>query len=127
VIARVSDRPSGTATPIDSAPLLGDWMNYDLSTRNIAALTITRRGDHVILRITGAPDVDWGEAAVEPFSLTTAGGEAAAFRASYDFDFARIAILAYLNKRLLVVDAYTIFHDDSGRSNYFARDHFYLR
>jgi hypothetical protein len=127
VIARLSDRPSRTVTPIDPNPLLGDWINYDLSSRNIATLTIARRGETVILRITGAPDTDWGETAVDPFSLTPAGVEAAAFRAAYDFDFAQIAILAYLNKRLLVVDAYTIFQDDSGRSNYFARDHFYLR
>jgi hypothetical protein len=127
VIARLSDRPSGIVTTIDAAPLLGDWINYDTSSRNIAGLTIVRRGDAVILRITGAPDVDWGETPIDAFSLTTAGGEAASFRAAYDFDFARIAILAYLNKRLLVVDAYTIFHDGSGRSNYFARDHFWLR
>jgi hypothetical protein len=127
VIARLSDRPSGTVTPIDPATLLGDWINYDTSSRNIAGLTIAQRGDAVILRISGAPDIDWGETLIEPFSLTTAGGEAAAFRAAYDFGFARIAILAYLNKRLLVVDAYTAFHDDSARSNYFARDHFWLR
>jgi hypothetical protein len=127
VIARLSDRPSGTVAPIDPAPLLGEWINYDTSSRNIAAVTIAQRGNGVILRITGAPDVDWGEVALEPFSLTTSGGEAAAFRAAYDFGFARVAILAYLNKRLLVVDAYTIFRDGSGRSNYFARDHFYLR
>ena len=127
MIARLSDRPSGTAAPIDPETLLGDWNNYDTSSRNIAALTIARRDDAVILRITGAPDVDWGETIIEPFSLTTAGGEAAAFRAAYDFDFAKIAILAYLNKRLLVVDAYTNFHDGSRRSNYFARDHFWAR
>jgi len=126
VIARLSDRPAGTVTPIDPATLLGDWINYDTSSRNIAALTIAQRGEAIIVRITGAPDIDWGEAALEPFSLTTAGGEAAAFRAAYDFDFARISVLAYLNKRLLVVDAYTIFDDGSGRSNYFARDHFWL-
>ena len=85
------------------------------------------RGEAVILRVTGAPADDWGETFIEPFPLTTAGGEAAAFRAAYDFDFARVAILAYLNKRLLVVDAYTTFQDDSGRSNYFARDHFWSR
>lgn len=127
MIARLSDRPSGNAAPIDAATLLGDWINYDTSSRNVARLSITSRGEIVILRITGAPDIDWGETSLDPFSLTTAGGEAAAFRAAYDFDFARIAILAYLNKRLLVVDAYTTFHDDSGRSSYFARDHFWLR
>jgi hypothetical protein len=122
VIARLSDRPSGTVTPIDASTLLGDWINYDLTSRNIASLTISRRSEDVLLSID-----DWGETTVLPFALTTAGGEAAAFRAAYDFGFARIAILAYLNKRLLVVDAYTTFHDDSRRSNYFARDHFWLR
>jgi hypothetical protein len=76
----------------------------------------------VIVNITG-----WGEAPALPFALTTAGGEAVAFCAFYDFGFARIDILAYLNKRLLVVDAYTTFHDGSARSSYFVRDHFYLR
>ncbi|MEA2327162.1 MAG: hypothetical protein QOE68_2121 [Thermoanaerobaculia bacterium] len=127
MIARLSDRAAITVTPIDPSPLLGQWINYDTSSRSIAGLTIAQRGEIVILRITGAPDVDWGETSIDPYSLTTAGGEAAAFRAGYDFKFARIAILAYLNKRLLVVDAYTTFHDDSGRSNYFARDHFWLR
>jgi len=122
VIARLSDRPSGNAAPIDPATLLGEWINYDTSSRNIAGLTIARRSEDILLSID-----DWGEATVLPFSLTTAGGEAAAFRAAYDFGFARIAILAYLNKRLLVVDAYTTFHDDSGRSSYFARDHFWAR
>ena len=127
MIARLSDRPAGTVTPIDPGTLLGHWINYDTSSRNIAGLTIAQRGEAVVLRVTGAPNVDWGETSIEPFSLTTAGGEAAAFRAAYEFGFARIAILAYLNKRLLVVDAYTTFHDDSGRSNYFARDHFWSR
>jgi len=122
VIARLSDRPSVNAAPIDPATLLGEWLNYDTSSRNIASLTISLRSEDVLLRID-----DWGETTVLPFSLTTAGGEAAAFRAAYDFGFARIAILAYLNKRLLVVDAYTTFHDDSGRSNYFVRDHFWAR
>ena len=122
MIARLSDHPSGTVTPIDPSTLLGDWINYDTTSRNIAGLTITRRSEDVLLSID-----DWGETTALPFSLTTAGGDAAAFRAAYDLGFARIAILAYLNKRLLVVDAYTTFHDDSGRSNYFARDHFWLR
>jgi hypothetical protein len=127
VITRLSDRPAGTVTPIDPATLLGDWINYDTSSRNIAGLTIARSGEAIILRITGAPDIDWGEIPIEPFGFSTAGGESAAFRAAYDFGFAQIDVLGYLNKRLLVVDAYTTFHDESGRSNYFARDHFWLR
>lgn len=127
MISRLSDRLSEVASAIDPSPLLGDWMNYDLTSRNIARLSISQRGDEVILRITGVSDIDWGDTIASPFAHTVAGGEAVAFHAAYDFGFARMAILAYLNKRLLVVDAYSTFHDDSGRSNYFVRDHFYLR
>jgi hypothetical protein len=122
VNSRLSDRAPDHVQPIDPSPLLGDWINYDADSRNIASLTIADQDGNIILRIS-----DWGEATASPFALTTAGSEAAAFRAAYDFGFARIAILAYLNKRLLVVDAYTTFHDDSERSSYFVRDHFYLR
>jgi hypothetical protein len=121
VIARRSDSAPDHITPIDPSPLLGDWTNYQATSRNIASLTITL-DEVLMLRIDG-----WGEAIASPFALTTAGGEAVAFRAAYDFDFANIAIFAYLNKRLLVADAYTTFHDGSGRSSYFVRDHFYLR
>jgi hypothetical protein len=127
VISRLSDRAPDRTIPIDPSPLLGEWLNYDVGTRNIAGLTLTQRSDAVVLRITGVPDVDWGETTVSPFALTVTGGEAAAFNAAYDFEFLRVAVLAYLNKRLLVVDAYSTFHDESGRSSYFARDHFYLR
>jgi len=127
VISRLSDRLPDRTTPIDPSPLLGEWLNYDVATRNISRLTLAQRGDDIVLRITGVPDVDWGETIAQPFALTVDGGEAAAFKANYDFDFVNIAVLAYLNKRLLVVDAYSAFHDGSGRSSYFVRDHFYLR
>ena len=127
MISRLNDRATVTATPIDPAPLVGEWVNYDVASLNIARLTLARRDSGLMLRVFGAPDVDWGETTAYPFALTVAGGEAVAFKAAYDFGFLRIVILAYLNKRLLVVDAYSTFHDDSGRSSYFARDHFYLR
>jgi hypothetical protein len=127
VISRLSDRAPDRTSPIDPSPLFGEWLNYDVASRNIASLTLAQRGDGVLLRIIGVPDVDWGETTAFPFALTVAGGEAVAFKAAYDFEFVRIDVLAYLNKRLLVVDAYSTFHDGSGRSSYFARDHFYLR
>jgi hypothetical protein len=130
VISRLSDRASDgphDAGPIDPSPLLGDWINFDDASQNIARLTLAQRGDGVVLRIVGVLDIDWGETTACPFALTVAGGDAVAFKAAYDFDFLRVAILGYLNKRLLVVDAYSTFHDDSGRSSYFVRDHFYAR
>ena len=131
MISRLSDRapdhPADRVAPIDPSPLLGDWINYDVASQNITRLTITRCGDDIVVRVIGVPDIDWAETTAYPFAMTVAGGDAAAFQATYDFGLFRVAILAYLNKRLLVVDAYSTFHDGSGRSNYFARDHFYLR
>lgn len=124
--SRRSDEPRHPVSAIDPAPLIGEWINYDVASSNIARLSIFERGHEIVLRVFGVPSVDWGETTLQPFALTVAGGEEAAFRAAYDFSVVRIAILAYLNKRLLVVDIYSTFHDDSGRSNYFTRDHFYL-
>lgn len=127
MISRLSDRAADRTAAIDPSPLLGEWINYDQASRNIARLTLAQRGNAVILNITGVADIEWGETAAHQFALTVAGGDAVAFQAGYDFGFLRVAILAYLNKRLLVVDAYNTFHDESGRSSYFVRDHFYLR
>jgi hypothetical protein len=127
VISRLGDRIPDHVAPIDPSPLAGDWINYDPASRNIARLTLAPRGEVMRLSVAGVPGVDWGETTAYPFAIAVTGGEAVAFRAAYDFGFLRIALLAYLNKRLLVVDAYTTFHDESGRSSYFVRDHFYLR
>jgi len=127
VISRLSDRAAAHSATIDPSPLLGEWTNYDDASRNIARLTLVQRGNAVTLNIAGVPGIEWGETTAYPFALTVAGGEAVAFKAGYDFGFLRVAILAYLNKRLLVVDAYSTFHDESGRSSYFVRDHFYAR
>ena len=54
------------------------------------------------------------------------GFQAASFRIPAE-DFHDVVISAKSIDPLLVVDAYSTFHDDSGRSSYFARDHFYLR
>ena len=126
MISRLSDRAIGTVMPIDPAPLIGDWINYDRDSGNIVRLMLAPGDSGLVLRVFGAPEIDWGETLAHPFSLTVAGGAAVAFQAAYDFDFLRTAILGYLNKRLLVVDAYSTFHDGSGRANYFVRAHFYI-
>jgi len=115
--------------PVDLSPLTGTWVNFDTASTGIHHLEIADRNDRLIVRIwgTGRPDPhDWGEAVAEPFTDGVGLHAAVAFRAVYDLGFARVMIACYLNKRLLVVDAYTVFQDGSGRSPYFQRDHFYI-
>jgi hypothetical protein len=130
---RLRDRPRielpSCSLVIDPSPLLGEWINYDQQTRNILRLTLASSGGRVTVRVLGAalPEpIDWGETAAEPFAGAVDSEEAVGFKAFYDVGFLRTMLVSYLNKRLLVVDAYTVFHDGSGRSSYFARDHFYL-
>ncbi|HEV8579313.1 MAG TPA: hypothetical protein VGX68_09550 [Thermoanaerobaculia bacterium] len=121
-------RPAATAT--DLAPLVGTWVNFDVASRGIARVEIADRDGELIVRAwgTGSPEpCDWGETVGEAFTDGVALHAAVAFRAVYDFGALRVMLACYLNKRLLVVDAYSVFQDGSGRSPYFQRDHFYQR
>jgi hypothetical protein len=115
--------------PVDLSPLAGTWANFDTASTGIHHLEIADRDGQLMTRTwgTGVPEPhDWGEVVAEPFTDGVALHAAVAFRAAYDLGFARVMLACYLNKRLLVVDAYTVFQDGSGRSPYFQRDHFYI-
>jgi hypothetical protein len=107
---------------IDSGPVLGTWVNYDESTAGISRLLIRAAGDDRI----GVTVLDAGprwqasrdEAFGSVYSLHPDATEAAAFLIRFPGTF----LAAYLNLRLLVVDAYAL---EPGRSNHFHRDHFY--
>jgi hypothetical protein len=117
------------ARPIELAPLVGTWVNYDKHSGGIHHLDITDRGGALVVGtfgMSGPGPLDWGEAVGDPFSDGIGLHVAVGFSAVYELNFARVVLAAYLNKRLLVVDAYTTFLDSSGRSNYFRRDHLYV-
>jgi len=118
---------------IDPAPLVGTWVNFDTASRGLARVVVSGDGaggsGNLRVRAFGAGSpapVDWGEVAGEPFADGVTLQAAVGFTAVYGFGGMRVMLASYLNKRLLVVDAYTRFHDGSGRAGYFARDHFYI-
>ena len=132
---RVRDRPvpgagsPGLNLPINLDPLLGVWVNYNEGSTGINRVEISNWEGLPTVRAFGAgrpTPIDWGEVAGAAFAEGVDGHEAVGFSASYDLSFASVLLAAYLNKRLLVVDAYTTFTDRSGRAAYFQRDHFYL-
>jgi len=115
--------------PTDLSPLVGTWINFDRASTGIARLEIADRAGELIVRTwgTGTPEPhDWGEVAGDAFSDGVALHADTAFLADYDLGFTRVRLACYLNKRLLVVDAYAVFLDGSRRSPYFQRDHFYI-
>jgi hypothetical protein len=114
---------------IDLRPLLGRWVNFNKQSTGICRLEIDDWEGLPTIRVIGAghPDpIDWGEVAGAAFAGTVGGRRAAAFTASYDLAFLRVLLAGRLDKHHLVVDAYSIFTDSSGRAAYFQRDNFYL-
>jgi hypothetical protein len=114
--------------PVDLRPLLGVWVNYDQTSAGVSRIEIGDWEGAPMVRVFGADrpaPVDWGEAVGAAFSDGTSTA-AVACTASYDLPYVSVLLAAYLNKRLLVVDAYTVFTDSSGRASYFQRDHLYL-
>ena len=125
------DQPDGAVEGlhrIDSSPLVGTWINFDRDTRGIVRIIVTSDDERLQLHVFGAcsPEpCDWGAVTASAFAESVSAHHAVGFRAFYDFGFLESMLAAYLNKRLLVVDAYNQFRDGSGRSPYFLRDHFY--
>jgi len=114
---------------IHHSPLVGSWINFDRNTRGIIRIVLASNDEKLRVHTFGAcsPEpCDWGTVPATAFAESASASEAVGFRAFYDFGFLGTMLAAYLNKRLLVVDAYNQFKDGSGRSQYFLRDHFYL-
>lgn len=132
-ISRARDRLEGAGprpalTAIDLSPLTGAWANFDAGSTGILRLEIRDRDGALAVHVwgTGSPaPSDWGEVPGDAFADGVGLRAAVAFRAGYDLGFARVMLACYLNKRLLVVDAYTRFQDGSDRAPYFQRDHFH--
>ena len=116
--------------PIDLRPLTGRWVNYDKQSTGISRIEIDNWEGLPTVRVLGAgrPDpIDWGEVAGIAFVDGYNGMETVAFTANYYLAFVQVLLTGYLDKRRLLVDAYSIFTDASGRASYFHRDSFYLQ
>ncbi|TCO46632.1 hypothetical protein [Actinocrispum wychmicini] len=105
---------------MDTSPLLGAWTSYDEQTTGILAVEIGERRGVLTVQVK-----DWDVTLGAAFGSRADPTEACGFTAHYRLADRSVLLAAYLNKRLLVVDAYTTFTD--GRSNCFQRDHLYLR
>jgi hypothetical protein len=122
-----SDRLS-SGVLIDPSPLVGIWHSTNKATRGIIKLILSDHDGIFTVQAFGAWEsshIDWGEVQGQAFAGGVGLVESVGFKAFYDFGFLQTVVAAYLNKRILVVDTYNTFNDDSGRFNYFFRDHFY--
>jgi hypothetical protein len=130
---READRLEPGETPpagnLDLRPLTGDWTNTNPASRGIVRLVVSENGGGLRVRVFGAgtpAPIDWGEV---PASVLYADGlrsrKGHAFLASFDFGFAESHLQCNLSQGLLIVAAFNVFKDGSGRSNYFSREFYH--
>src|SRR5262245_13423207 len=128
---READRLETAAAPrtLDLAPLAGIWINTNPASRGIVRVEVTARDGGLAVRAWGAAapsSQDWGEVWAE--SLYTDGiasGKGHGFIAAYDFGFMTSQLQANLSQGLLIVAAFNVFKDGSGRADYFSREFFH--
>lgn len=122
-----ADSPKGKRTTVEA--LVGTWINTNKASRGITRLAMSGGPDDLNLRVYGAAEpeeIDWGEAKVESlFTADPDGSSAVSFTAAYDFEFLRTELQANLARGLLIVTTLNTFRDNSGRSDYFAREFYY--
>lgn len=132
LVSRTRDRPDYSAgraaPPVDLRLLLGTWVNHNTNSTGIVRMHIAVWEGIPTVQVFGAgpsAPIDWGEAAGAAFATGVGGQRAVAFRVSFDLKFAYVQVVGRLNRRLLVVGAFSAFTDRSGRANYFQQDHLY--
>jgi hypothetical protein len=119
--------PAGTG--LDLRPLVGVWENTNPASRGIVRLTVTARDGGLWVRVFGAAEPaprDWGEVAAGPLlsdGLRSHKGHG--FLARYDFGFMESHLQTNLSQGLLIVAAFNVFKDGSGRANYFSREFYH--
>jgi hypothetical protein len=130
---READRLApGEALPggdLDLRPLTGVWTNTNPASRGIVRLEVTARDGNLRVRTFGAAEPaprDWGEVTAGPlFSDGLRSRKGHGFHARYDFGFMESRLQTNLSQGLLIVAAFNVFKDGSGRANYFSREFFH--
>ena len=136
-ISRDRDRAQGTAPGrighIDSAPMIGRWVNFDREAPDITGVTVRADGDRLAISVdqAGRDGVrHWPAVPGVAMAERTNGGPAIGFLAMGDL-FAGEgdgphagALCAYLNRGLLTIDTYVT--DVRTSANVMTRVHLHL-
>ncbi len=113
----------------DASGFLGHWKNTNPHTSGMLELTIESADTGLSIRIWGVAGdarVDWGVQRAEAFTCVEENAvQAASLYATYDFGFMTTELQLRLNKGILPLMSFSVFRDDSGRSNYYTREFFY--
>jgi len=112
------------------AQFAGDWSNVDTNTGGITTLSISISGASPNVHAWGKchpTDCDWGAGtafAFAPDVSSDLSSQAQALMAVFDAGFSETTLFIKPQGNRLSVQSYTLFKDNSGRSNYASSDVF---
>ena len=108
--------------------LQGTWQNTNTNSQGIVKVILAVKNDQLTIQVFGAEQPtlqDWGIVAVDDvYSSSISSQQAISYTAQYQFDFKDVELQVNLSKGLMIISAHHVFHDGSGRANYFCREFF---
>jgi hypothetical protein len=116
---------AATAAAVAAAPLLGTWNNVNPATRDVVKVVIAAAGGGIKVDAFGAcspAPCNWGSVAGLAYAANVSSSPAIAFSAQYKFSFSQVILVGHLQGKNLVIETFTHFTDNSGRSDYYSTD-----
>lgn len=108
--------------------LQGTWQNTNTNSQGIVKVILTVTNDQLTIRAfgTGQPTLqDWGIVVVDDvYASSVTSQQAISYTAQYQFNFKNVELQVNVSKGLMIISAHHVFHDGSGRANYFCREFF---
>ena len=110
---------------VNPNPLVGTWVNTDTHTRDIVKVTIALKAPEITVHAWGActpTPCDWGTVPGMVYANNVSSTPAVAFTATYKFGFAQVTVVAHIEGTQLILENFTHFTDNSGRSDYYFKN-----
>ena len=111
----------------NSTGLKGTWYNCDPSSAQIIQLEVLQEREVLYMKAQGSHQPEpivWERKAIQPFVAIPDANTIGGFTCHYDFGFMETQICSNIKRGVLVIQAYNVFKDDSGRPNYYSREFF---
>ena len=105
----------------------GKWVNADKETRGLTRIEISGKEGKWTIQAWGAGgggEIDQGKVTLNLLGDSVSDKDMKYGFASWDHKFADVHLTLRLEKGELVVEDYTVFKDNSGRSNYRSKSTF---
>lgn len=121
-----ADRQVSPMPDIDTAQLIGTWMNVNTESQYLIKLVFTKDNGKLLLRSYSANDpdpTDLGEVEVVPY-VSSSSQKINGFHATYSLETAEILFSGRFISNIVEVMVNTRYLDNSGRTNHFSREFF---